>query len=475
MVTTSFGEENLEQTLGELEQVMEQTDPMNPARMLLLERKYPWGQSCYVHLSETTRGLYLPGDISQRVARFLEDPQAHPLTDSAGRELIARERKAVAAVVGKLMEVPLMSGLADYGMGLLTGDVGENGRRVVDGEEMDVLVVPQGYRRATITAEQMRDARMKHPLTGNAEGVLEAMAFVMGNAELAAPYCRLKMFADGRNPGVIVGDMSAMVTGVTWDFSTEGIAPYLLPRTKKVVEESSLSMFTRSEREGMKAIWRYWQRVAEHVDAINHEMHDKLFFLANGLGADNVYTNTKYCAKHPDREDWTVMAFPECSPGNYFFNGKTAATDYELLRRYGEKLQVTAVKVKDPEELAEAFGHETRGKTGRELMNAILMEKVDLMLALGTFRGPQWVHGYQTLSGQRKMFETSGPVVEAAEAAVQLYNNAVWGLRGGVATPNDSCMAANPQYCTVFAKKDLQEGVVRPLQFREIYEATANP
>lgn len=461
-------EKHLEQTLRELEEVMEKADPMNPARMLLLERKYPWGEACYVHPNETARGLYLPGDISQRVARCVEDPDAHPLTDRNGRVLSKEQRKIVAAVTGKLMEVPLMSGLADYGMGLLTGDVGENGKRVVDGEEIDVLVVPQGYRRAAVTAEQMKDAQMKHPLTGNAEGVLEAMAQVMGNSGLNAPYCRFKMFADGRNPGVIVGEMSAMVTGVTWDFSTKGVVPYLLPRAEKVVVESELSMFTRSEREGMKAIWRYWQRVAEHVDAIKNGMQDKLFFLANGLAADNVYTNTKYCGKHPDREDWTVMAFPECSPGNYFFNGKTAATDYELLRRFGEQFHVTAVKVKSPEELADAFGYDARGKTGRELMNAILMEKVDLMLALGTFRGPQWVHGYQTVRGERKMFETRGSVVDAAEAAIKLYTDAVWALNGGVQTDR-GCIAANPMYCTVFARNDLQEGVVKPLQFREIH------
>lgn len=463
-----LGTANLERTLEELGHVMQQTDPMNPKRMLLLERKYPWGQACYVHPCEISSGVHLPGDISQRVVHFIEDPDAHPLTDRSGRTLTAAERKVVAAVAGKLMEVPLMSGLADYGMGLLTGDVGENGVRVVDGTAMDVLVVPQGYRRAVVTAQQMTDARMKHPLAGNPDAVLEAMALVMGNSGLATPYCRFKMFADGRNPGVIVGEMSALVTGVTWDFSTKGIAPYLLPRTEKIVMESDKVMFTGSERESMKAIWRYWQRVAEHIDAMQHNMHDKLFFLPNGLGADNVYTNTKYCGQHPDREGWTLMAFPECSPGNYFFQGKTQATDYELLRRYGEQLQVTAVRVKSPEELADVFGYDPKGKTGRDLMNAVIMERVDLMLALGTFRGPQWVHGYKPLDDDVKKFPTSGPVVAAAEAAIRLYNNAVWGLEGGVATTGGSCIAANPQYCTVFARSDLDRGVVNPLEFRHI-------
>ncbi|MBI5072449.1 hypothetical protein HZA99_01380 [Candidatus Woesearchaeota archaeon] len=448
--------EDLEQTLGELEQVMEQKDPMNPARMLLLERKYPWGEVCYVHPNETTKGLYLPGDISQRVVQFVEDPETNPLIDRSGRRLEARERKMVAAVVGKLMEVPLMSGLADYGMGLLTGDVGENGKRMIDGEEMDVLVVPQGYRRAAVTAMQMQDAQMKHALAGNAERVLEAMALVMGNSELVAPYCRFKMFADGRNPGVITGEMSAMVTGVTWDFSTKGIVPYLLPRTEKIVGESETSMFTRSEKEGMKAIWRYWQRVAEHIDAMKKGMHDKLFFLDNGLPADMVYTNAIYCGR--GREGRVVMAFPECSQGNYFFQGKTQATLFELLQRFGEQEEygTVPVRVRNPEELAAAFGYEAKGKTGKELSNAVLMEKVDLMLAPGTFRGPQWVHGYQTVTGERKMFETTGSVADAAEAAIRLYNNAVWGLHGGVPTPDGSCMAGNKMYCTVFAKDDLR-------------------
>ncbi len=462
-------EESLEQTLRELEHVMGQTDPMNPARMLLLERKYPWGEACYVHPNETTKGLYLPGDISQRVARFVEDSETYPLTDRTGKRLSAAQRKAFAAVTGKLMEVPLMSGLADYGMGLLTGDVGENGKRGVDGKEMDVLVVPQGYRRAAVTAAQMKDAQMRHPLSGNTNGVLEAMALLMGNSELKAPYCRFKMFADGRNPGVIVGEMSAMVTGVTWDFSTKGVVPYLLPRAEKVVEESGLSMFTRSEREEMKAIWRYWERVAQHVDAMKKGMHDKLFFLDNGLPADMVYTNAVYCGR--GRDGRVVMAFPECREGSYFFRGKTQATLFELLEKFGEREEysVFPVRVRTPEELAAAFGYEAKGATGKELSNAVLMEKVDLMLAPGTFRGPQWVHGYQTLKGERKMFETKGLVVDAAEAAVQLYNDAVWGLRGGVKTPSDSCIAADPMYCTVFARDDVLQGVVRPLRFKEIY------
>jgi hypothetical protein len=451
---------------------------------LVRGRVYPWGTVTYFHPDRFSHGVYLPSNLGQRVADSLVDLK--PLEDLHGRELSRNERKVVATVVGSLVQQGIFSGASDYGVSWITGDIGECRRLCVDGDEREVLVVPQGLRRAKITAEHFAMAGMKeHPLAGDERKVLEAMAKAMGYSNLAVPYHRGKAFADGRNPGVIVGDVRSLYVSTTWDFSPNIAdpkmkAPYRLPRVEKMVLESRANAFTGHPGENLKATWRYALRIREHCDAMQHSYEpagegraakvfsDKLFFAANGLPVDMVYTNVVYCGKDPQRQDGVLMVFPDISAGNYFFQGKTQQTLFELLERFGSEYHIRVMRVQNPQEFADAFGYRNSAHLkGKELSNAVLMDCVDLMLAPGTFRGPQWVHGYKPVDREFKRFDTIGSVVEAADAAITLYNDSVWGINGGVPS-DESCIAANPLYCTIFDMQTLRNGHAEPLTFRHL-------
>ena len=244
------------------------------------------------------------------------------------------------------------------------------------------------------------------------------------------------------------------------------LAPYDLPRARKVVMESPQPL-PNDQFADLKHTSRYMRRVEELHSAsrtdrgLEHGVNDLVFRGMNDpLFVDAVYTNLVYCAPDPQREGGTVMAFPVPSKDNRFFYGMTATTLFSLLETVGDQYNIRPVRVQSAQELAQAVGY-----SGADPMQGALMEKVSGVLAPGTYKGPQWVDAWVTLDGQQKEFWSDGVVRTAAEGALQVYNDACWALNDGVLV-RDQSLAADTRYCALFDVQEVLKGRTEPLEFR---------
>ncbi len=439
-------------------------------------RKHPWGKMMYVHPEFLQEGIYLPSDLGK-----LESIVNVCLENFPRRSF--DERRAIIRIVRQMIDTIGYSPAIDYACSWITGDVGEIRKLVVDGDVKEVLVVPQGLRRAQISSQHFAATRTHgHPLTGNAEKMLEVMARTMVASELSPVYFRGKCFADGTNPAALNHDvLHSMFVGTTWQFSAD--PPYKLPRETKVIVESPHALRGHPLSK-YKVSNGYQERVVERRDILTTEQaktagaNDIAYFAPNGLLVDLTCQNIAFVVPHPFRKDWVKMIFPEGSHGNYFFQGKTEQTLYELLERFGPEEGVEPVRVKNPEQFAQEAGdryYDLACDTGISFTRKTILEQVQQggMLAMGTYKGAQWIDGYITEDFKERItFEWSGRTKQAAQWIMNMFQDATWALHGGVSLPDGTCVAADPMYCTLFEVNKVKEGIVQPLKFRTVEDIT---
>lgn len=439
-------------------------------------RKHHWGKVMYVHPDFRSKGLYVSSDLGVFVRDCLERE----------REFVSSCRhnpnhvESLARIIRQMIDTVSYSPAVDYACSWITGDVGEVRKLVVDGEQKEVLVIPQGLRRAQISSQHFAATRTHgHPLTGNAEKLLKVMAQTMVLSDLSPVYFRGKCLADGRNAAALVYDvLSSTFVGTTWQFSAA--PPYKLPRETKVVIESPYAL-RGHPLSRYKVSNGYQERVIEKRDILTTEeakaigANDVAYFAPNGLLVDLTCQNIAFVVRHPEREDWIKMIFPEGSKGNYFFQGKTEQTLYELLERFGPEHGVEPVLVKNSEQFARESGniyYNLESDPGRSLTRKTICELVQQggMLAMGTYKGVQWIDSYVTEDYKQHIsFAWSDRTKEAAEWAMNLFRDATWALNGGVQlSETNSCIAADPMYCTLFEVNKVREGIVEPLKFRAV-------
>lgn len=437
-------------------------------------RKHQWGKVMYVHPDFRPKGLYVSSDLGEFVSNSLETNffNVHNPNHRNYRETIAR-------IVRQMIDTVSYSPAVDYACSWITGDVGEIRKLIVDGEQKEVLVIPQGLRRAQISSQHFAATRTHgHPLTGNAGKLLKVMAQTMVLSELSPVYFRGKCLADGRNAAALMYDvLSSTFIGTTWQFSAA--PPYKLPRETKVIIESPHAL-RGHPLSRYKVSNGYQERVIERRDILTTEQakaagaNDIAYFAPNGLLVDLTCQNIAFVVRHSEREDWVRMIFPEGSKGNYFFQGKTEQTLYELLEQFGPEHGVVPVRVKNPEQFARESGniyYNLESDPGRSLTRKTILEYVQQggMLAMGTYKGVQWIDSYLTEDYKEHIpFAWSGRTKEAAEWAMNLFRDATWALNRGVPLPDDSCVSADPMYCTLFDVDKVKEGIVEPLKFRTV-------
>ena len=102
-------------------------------------------------------------------------------------------------------------------------------------------------------------------------------------------------------------------------------------------------------------------------------------------------------------------------------------------------------------------------------MKKILFNYVEAMIAPGTFLGPQLIKGIVSSNLKNtKLFDQTSPAAQATRTILQLYNDAVLGLNGGIPQQDKPCISADPMYCTMFDVNDIYEGNIKPLTFSSL-------
>ena len=436
-------------------------------------RAHNFGKVAYVHPQRFSSGMYLPSNSGEQLRELISS--GTPLKDIHQQPYNDLEKPIVAEYLRHMIDGELFSGGRDYSLRFITGDIGEIRNQVIDGLERTVLVIPQGLRRAQITADSFTQARMTtHPLNNKTEEILAIMAKTMllsGFEE--SIYHRLTAGGDatthGANNNPII---NSLVISSTWQFTP--VTPYKSPSTPNKILYLSPAPSNESHFAQLKGSGRYLDRILRLLEILDNPqmtergINDLAYFTPNGTLADTTYTNLALAIPHPKKKDWTIIAFPENSERNYFFQGKTQKTVYEIIKKMGANYNLEAFSYTSPEELSQYIGCRS-AFSGKKLMKKILFDSVEAMIAPGTFLGPQLIKSIVSPGLKHsKTFDQSNPSYSAMQTILQLYNNAVWGLNGGLTLENDSCLAANPLYCTMFDVNDMHEGTIQPLQFHHL-------
>jgi len=443
------------------------------------QRQHQWGKATYFHPQRFSNGLYIPSNLGEQLRQELI--VSRPLTGLDGKMLSYEELEVVAEVVRHQIDNTSFSGGRDYGLRFITGDLAEIRKLNLDGVEKERLVFPQGGRRARLTAESFLSARMGgHPLAGKNENILEAEVRTMVLSGFKESiYTRLSAGGDatinGANKDPII---NASVEISTWQFTDKTSYKLNLPPTK--VLTTSPDIIPETAYAQLKGSGRYLDRVLRYLnvlesdDAKQFAINDVAYAARNGLAVDTTYTNLVYLGADHTRENGVLMAFPVPSRGNMFFQGKTAQTVYELVQQFAEQYAIRVVEVESARDLAREFKVKMHGSydhpiKAARLMEEIIMEKVGAVLAPGTFLGPQLVKGWHLpLHRMTKTFDYSGRIGDVVNTVLKLYTDAVWATNGGIPLNDGSCLAANPEYCTLFDLDEVREGRVSPLKFRNV-------
>ncbi|GEM_PF-4663254 len=435
-------------------------------------RAHNFGNAVYLH-PQRSQGLYLPSNFGEQIRDHLITAQ--PLTNLSHNPFPANELALVAQYARHLIDGQFFSGGRDYSLRFITGDIGEIRLQVIDGLERKVLVIPQGLRRTKITADSFTQARMNtHPLTNQPEELLQIMAKTMALAGFEESiYYRLTAGGDSTTHGAnATPTINALVIASTWQFTAQ--TPYKLPTTATKMLYLAPQPSNESHLAQLKGSGRYLDRILRLLEVLDNpqmqqkSINDIAYSTPNGTLADTTYTNLALAIPHPQKKDWTLIAFPENSKDNYFFQGKTQATVYELLEKCGNQYQLEPICYTSPKHLAQQLNYNT-ALDGKKLMKQILFNYVEAMIAPGTFLGPQLVKGVVSSNLKRtKLFNQTSSTAKATHTILQLYNDAVWGLHGGLPQQDNSCLSADPMYCTMFDLEQLHAGHITPLKFQSL-------
>lgn len=433
-------------------------------------RAHHFGKAIYVHPQRFSEGIYLRSDIGTKLGAVLLNQQ--PLCDFNNIPYTPTQLTIISEILRHLIDGELFSGGRDYSLRFITGDIGEIRTQKIDGLEKKVLVIPQGLRRAKITAESFATARMtSHPLCNQPKKILESMVKTMANSGFEQSiYHRFTAGGDATTHGANAKPIiNSLVVSSTWQFTSQ--TPYNLPThaTKMLYicsQPSNESHFAQ-----LKGTGRYLDRILRLLEVLDNpqlqekEINDIAYSTPNGMLADTTYTNLAFAIPHPSKREWTIIAFPNPIKDNYFFKGKTQATVYELLQKYGAKKQIEPILYTSPKHLASQLGY-TTAIDGKKLMRKILFNYVEAMIAPGTFLGPQLVKGIVSSNLKySKIFDQTSQSANATRLILQLYNDVVWGLNGGLPQKDQPCISSDPNYCTLFDMDQISESNFTPLHF----------
>ncbi|MBI4739188.1 hypothetical protein HY772_06550 [Candidatus Woesearchaeota archaeon] len=407
------------------------------------------GHIQYVHFGTETDGRYLPCSDFSKEKDCEKGCNSVPLTN-------ARPTSTDAT----LAQHKLFSPGDDYACTFITGDVGELRKILIDGIMKEVLVIPQGKMRADANSSNFGGCNMPHPLS-DSDKMLEAMVLTMFQSGFATPYFRGKGFADiGNDMALTEPEFSTSFVAGTWDFF--GLPSYQLQnklglKPKKVIASPLAVPGHRLFTYKIASI--YQTRIYDRQTLLKTERAkahctpgDVVYFLQNGMLCDAVCQNIAFTVAGGSA---VKLIFVEGSEGNHFFEGKTERTAYNVVALL-KPLGITAVKVRTPEEFALQAGYENKtGLSGRDLTYATLRNKIDGMLALGTFKGIEQCECLLPEQGELMRFAWK---TEAAVKTVQdLLWRTVYGIKGGTVLTQDQ------QYCTMFDVADLESGIVKVL------------
>ncbi len=435
-------------------------------------RAHNFGTAVYVHPQNSLIGLYLPSNLGEQIREHIIN-QA-PLTDLLQNPFNIETLPLVAEYARHLLDGQFFSGGRDYSLRFITGDIGEIRTQAIDGLERKVLVIPQGLRRAQVTANSFNQARMNsHPLANQPDELLQIMAKTMAFSGFEESiYYRLTAGGDSTTHGAnATPTINTLVVASTWQFTQQ--TPYKLPSEPTKMLYLSPQPSNESPFAQLKSSGRYLDRILRLLEVLdNPEMKQKgindiAYATPNGTLADTTYTNLAFAIPHPKKKDWLLIAFPQNSKGNYFFQGKTQATVYELLQKYGEEYQLEPITFSSPKHLAQQINYQT-ALDGKKLMKQIIFNYVEAMIAPGTFLGPQLIKGVVSSNLKNtKIFDQTSPAAKATSTILKLYNNAVWGLNGGL-PQQESCISADPMYCTMFDVEELHKGNTTFLKYHSL-------
>ena len=437
-------------------------------------RAHKFGNAIYIH-PQRAQGLYLPSNIGEQIRELVIN--STPLTDLSHQLFTPDILPLLAEYIRHLIDGELFSGGRDYSLRFITGDIGEIRKQQIDGLERKVLVNPQGLRRAKITAESFTQARMSsHPLNNQPDQILQITAKTMALSGFEdSIYGRLTAGGDSTTNGAnTTPTINTLVVASTWQFTQQ--TPYKLPAAATKMLYLASQPSNESHFAQLKGSGRYLDRILRLLEVLDNPdmkqigINEIAYSTPNGTIADTTYTNLALAIPHPHpkKKDWTLIAFPQNSQNNYFFLGKTQATVYELLQKYGEQYQLEPITFTSPKNLAHQLNYPTI-LDGKKLMKKILFNYVEAMIAPGTFLGPQLIKGIVSSNLKNtKLFDQTSPAAQATRTILQLYNDAVWGLNGGIPQQDKPCISADPMYCTMFDVNDIYEGNIKPLTFSSL-------
>lgn len=436
------------------------------------KRAHTFGRAAYIHPQRFSQGIYLPSNIGSQLAPALL--QNEPLRDLNNNPYSSNQTAILSEIFRHLIDGQFFSGGRDYSLRFITGDIGEIRQQQIDGLERKVLVIPQGLRRAKVTAESFTQARMNaHPLTNQPDQILQIMAKTMALSGFEESiYYRLTAGGDSTTHGAnATSIINTLVVASTWQFTQQ--TPYKLPATAAKMLYLAPQPSHESHFAQLKGSGRYLDRILRLLEVLDNPdmtqkgINDIAYSTPNGTLVDTTYTNLALAIRHPKKKDWTLIAFPQNSKDNYFFQGKTQATVYELLQKLGPQYQIEPITFTSPKHLAHQINYLTP-LNGKKLMKRILFNYVEAMIAPGTFLGPQLIKGIVSSNLKTtKLFDQTSTQAQATRTILQLYNDAVWGLNGGLPFL-DRCISTDPMYCTMFDLEELHNGNITPLKYHSL-------
>lgn len=420
------------------------------------ERPRNLGKVIHIHFAGNKNGinqegLYLPPDDDWLLEKLLSG------------KISESEYKVVRNIYrarNYLVQNVLYSPGTHYGCSWITGDIGEIRTIKINGQTKEVLVIPQGRLRAETNSSNFAALNMNHPLS-DPEKMLKVMALTMHRSEIKTPYFRGLGIADtGNDMALQHPTFSASFVADTWDFF--GLPSYKLPRQPKKPLVSPLAL-EGDDRSRTKVVDTYARRIRDRQNLLLAEKakqfaaNDTAYFIQNGLLSDYSCQNLAFVVSSNGR---TKIIFVNGSEGNYFFEGKTQKTVYEVIRKLGMK-NCSAAKIQTPEELAYETGYlNEKNLSGRPLTYDILRTKVDGLLAMGTFKGIESCEGILPEKGDPIYFPWPTEAQKQVQQVQDLLWKTVYGLNGGTELTQDL------HYCCMFDVTDLQKGIAKPLDLR---------
>ena len=432
--------------------------------------------------------LYLPRETVLQIGQAAALGKQLVMRDSSGQLIpfTAQQLESLINIAQNVQDIVTYSPAIDYSCAWITGDVGEIRKVKLDGEEKEVLVIPQAMLRAEANAANIRDTNMspEHPLN-DSRRMLEVMALLMyrnyvkslesGDPDkiIRTPYFRLKGMADGQNGATLGHDtFHTTVGGTVWRFFKQP-SHSLAPNHKVAVVSPNRISGDRIFQNKVTSI--YQSRIKERTTLLLSDRSkranavDTSYMLPNGVLADLSCQNIAYWIKNNDTDRYKLI-FVEGSEGNYYFEGKTHKVAYDIVSRAAKQLGFDAVKVSSPEQFAEEAGYtHDDAEAGASLTYKVIKEKVKGMLAMGTFRGIETLSGIlpeegyhignEDTDGNAIIFEWSDSTWAVTKKLQEEFWKATFGIKGG--------NQFTAEYCTMFDTADLAKGVVTPIDLLE--------